>query len=53
MDGARPPKASAIQSLVAAWYQLWKWQKWIRIGPVAGQWSAGRCMLRINLFAGR
>ena len=27
MSGARPPKASAIQSLVAAWYQLWKWQK--------------------------
>ena len=27
MTGERPPKAADIQSMVAAWYQLWKWRK--------------------------
>jgi hypothetical protein len=27
MEGDRLPRASAIQQLVAAWYQLWKWRR--------------------------
>ena len=26
MSGSTLPKASAVQRLVAAWYQLWKWR---------------------------
>jgi hypothetical protein len=27
MKGNVPPRADAIQQLVAAWYRLWKWGK--------------------------
>jgi hypothetical protein len=27
MEGDKLPRASAIQQLVAAWYQLWKWRR--------------------------